>query len=316
MPQISRLNFQHLLYLEALVVERHVTRAADRFGIGQPAMSNSLIKLRRVFKDPLLVKTKDGMEPTARAIDLAARVRYLIESLEGRGLPEVNFDPATAEQRFRIMVADGVTQSLLPRLMRRIEGQAPRMRFITRPADSRRTSEYLRDGDFDLVIAFLRRPPPELHQTHLYPQRMVCIARKNHSRVRDKLTLEQFLAATHVVWGGAPPVPYPTMELMVDEALQDLGHARNVRLQVSSLLLMPELVAESDMLAVMPERFAIANSQHLPLQVLSLPFTVPQVDISMLWHDRRHQDPAHRWLRTTLREVCEEMQASTPHQLG
>lgn len=299
---LKRLNFQHLLYLEALVAERHVTRAADRMWIGQPAMSAALAKLRVVFKDPLLVKTSAGMEPTPRALEIVKRIREVQDLLEGRGFEGDAFDPLSSTARFCIMASDGISRVLLPELMAIAGRQAPGMRFTVQPGDPRRVAEYLRDGDFDLAISFVRQPPLDLRQTMLYAQRLACIAREGHPVVRGALTLPMFTSQMHAAW-GAPSVAYATMEAMVDEALEALGATRQVALRVSSLTLLPGVVARSDLLAVVPEQLALSARETLPLQILPLPFEVERVDVSMIWHERVHQDPAHQWLRGTLRDI-------------
>src|SRR5438128_2952919 len=120
-----RLNFQHILYLEALVEEKHVTRAAERMNIGQPAMSSALGKLRLVFKDPLLVKTSVGMEPTPLALELIKRIRDVTDLLDGRGAALAEFEPSQSNIRFRIMASDGISRVILPRLMARVQSEAP-----------------------------------------------------------------------------------------------------------------------------------------------------------------------------------------------
>lgn len=311
MATANRLNLQHLAYLEALVLERHVTRAADRVGIGQPAMSTALAKLRLLFKDPLLVKTSSGMEPTPRALELAKRIREMMDLLSGSDSAGQAFEPGVAEGHYRLMASDGISLLLLPELMRRIRARAPRMRMTFGPGDIRRMSEYLRDGESDLVVAFVRRPPQELHQALLYSQNLVCIANARHPDIRERMSLKQFVAHSHVVW-GAPPVPYPTMEVMVDKALEQLGLSRNVGLRVSNVMLSAAVVSTTDMLAVVPERVALASRGTSSIQVLALPFKVDRVDVSMFWHERWHRDPAHSWLRAVLREVGEVLAARLP----
>lgn len=310
MSEISRLNFQHLLYLQALVEEQHVTRAAERMGIGQPAMSAALAKLRLVFKDELLVKTTSGMEPTIRAMELLRRIREMSDLLEGRGFADELFDPATSRAHWRIMASDGIARVVLPELMELAGTAAPHVRFTVHPGDPRRVSEYLRDGDFDLALSFVRAPPRELRQVALYPQEPVCIARKGHPEVRGTLTLKQFVAQHHVRW-GAPPVAHATMEAMVDEALEALGHSRRVRLLVASLTLLPGIVARTDMLAVVSEQLALSLQESIPIQTLTLPFKVPSVDVSMLWHERLHHDPGHKWLRTAVRDIGRRLGAAS-----
>lgn len=301
-PGLTRLTFQHLQYLQALVEERHVTRAAERMGIGQPAMSTALARLREVCKDVLLVKTTTGMEPTPRAQDLARRVREIADMLEGRGFETEHFELASSQVRWRILASDGISRTLLPELMAVVTRIAPHMRFTIQPGDPRRLSEYLCDGDFDLALTFVRSPPSELRQTVLYPQRLLCIARRDHPVVNGKVDLKQFVACQHARW-GAPPVAHATMEAMVDEALDALGHTRPVTLLLANLTLLPDVVAGSDLLAVVPEHMARAAARSLPIQFLPLPFKVPSVDVSMVWHERLHHDPAHQWLRATLRDI-------------
>lgn len=302
MADIHRLTFQHLLYLQALVEERHVTRAAERMNIGQPAMSAALARLREVFKDVLLVKTSTGMEPTPRALELVKRIREMTDLLEGRGFASQQFEPAQSQAHWRILSSDGISRVVLPQLIGTASREAPKMRFTVRPGDPRRLSEYLRDGEFDLALAFVRTPPSELRQTTLYPQRLVCIARSGHPDIGGKLNLKQFTACQHVRW-GAPPVTHATMEVMVDEALEEQGEARRIALLVSSLTLLPGVVASSDLLAVVPEHLALASRVSLGLQVLPLPFRVPPVHVSMTWHERMHNDPGHKWLREILRDI-------------
>jgi DNA-binding transcriptional LysR family regulator len=306
MASAQHLTLQQLLYLEALVEERHVTRAANRMGIGQPTMSTALARMREVFKDPLLVKTSAGMEPTPRALEAVKRIRAIADVLEGRGMEDDTFDPAVSRARFRIMASDGISRVLLPQLVQRAGRHAPGMEFAVSPADARRVAEYLRDGDFDLALTFVRKPPAELRQTMLYPQKLLCIAREGHPAVRGQLTLEQFAAQDHAAW-GAPPVPQATIEVMVDEELEKLGGTRHIVLRVSSVTLLPGVVANSDLLAVIPEKLARHALDTHALQLLPLPFDVPSTDVTMLWHDRLHQDPAHQWLRRTLLDIARSL---------
>lgn len=293
---------RHLAHLEALVDARHVTRAAERMGIGQPAMSGSLAKLRALFQDPLLIRTREGMAPTPRALELAARARQLRELLDGFDAPTAPFDAAISQAQFRIIAADGVASLVAPGLAQRAGREAPGVRIAIYPGDPRRAQEVLREGDVDLMLAYIRKPPAGLRHTALYSQPLVCIARNNHPSVVGSLTLQQFLRERHVVW-GAPSMPTATMEMMVTEALGRGGHARQVSLQVSSTLLLPEVVASSDLLAVVPERLALRTRHSHLLQVIPVPFRLDPIAVWMLWHDRLHNDPAHRWLRAVVSAV-------------
>ncbi|WP_296559506.1 LysR family transcriptional regulator [Pigmentiphaga sp.] len=302
MTPLGRLTFQHMLYLQALVEERHVTRAAARAGIGQPAMSAALARLRKTFHDPLLVKTAQGMTPTPCALELAQRVKEITSLIDERGAGGGNFHPATAARRWRIMASDSTLRSVLPGLMRQACREAPGMHFTVQPGDPRRIAEYLREGDFDLIISFVPNPSSDLHQTVLYPQRLMCIARDGHPALAAGLTLETFVAQPHARWGVTATIP-STLEELVDDVLRKLGQARQTSLQVANLTLLPDVVANSELLAVVPEHLALNARNTLPIQILPLPFAVPAADISMIWHERSHNDPAHRWLRNALRHV-------------
>jgi len=142
----------------------------------------------------------------------------------------------------------------------------------------------------------------------LYPQRLVCIACQDHPDIQGSLSLKQFTESDHARW-GAPPVVHATMEVIVDEVLEELGQSRRVALLLSSLTLLPGVVAKSNLLAVVPEHLALQSQETLPLQVLPLPFRVPAVHVSMTWHERMHNDPGHKWLRGKLRDIGQALSA-------
>ncbi|MFT3820043.1 MAG: LysR family transcriptional regulator [Rubrivivax sp.] len=303
------LNLQLLAYLEALVAERHVTRAADRMGIGQPAMSSALARLRLVFKDPILVKTRAGMEPTGQALQLAAKFHEAMALIDQATRAAQPFEPRAAERHFRLMASDGVAQLFLPPLLARMRSQGPGLRFTCQPGDMRRSAEFLREGECDLVIGHLPRAAAELHTSQLYPQQAVCIAARAHPCVQGSLTLDQFVAMSHVVFGGGP-VPFPSMETMVDERLAELGLSRRAALRVPSLTLTAPVVAATDLLAIVPQRVAQAGAEMFGLQILAVPLALDVIDIGMYWHGRLHRDPAHSFLRSVMREVAAELRGA------
>jgi DNA-binding transcriptional LysR family regulator len=309
MPLSRQVNLQLLTYLDALVSERHVTRAADRAGIGQPAMSNALARLRVVFRDPILIKTRNGMQPTARALELAGKIHSALDIIDVAARHGMDFDPLETEQHFRIVASDGVALMFLPHLLRHMRQKAPKLTFTYCPGDIRRTTELLRDDDCELVIAHFDAASPDLHQSSLYPQKVVCIASSRHPTIKGRLSLQQFVENRHVVF-GADPVPSPGMEAMVNERLAALGLARTAALRVPSITLTPAVVACTDLLAVVPRRIADAGIRTLPLQVLPLPLEVPSIDISFFWHERWHRDPVHSFVRSVLREVGDELRSA------
>lgn len=145
-------------------------------------MSSALARLRTIFKDVLLVKTTYGMEPTVRVLAIVKRIREMTELLEGRGIDDDNFDATTSRAHWKIMSSDGISRVVLPELISFAARVAPEIKFTVHPGDPRSILKYLRDGEFDMVLGFIRSPAAELRQMVLYPQRLVCIASAKHPK--------------------------------------------------------------------------------------------------------------------------------------
>ncbi len=307
-----RTSLQLLAYLDVLISEKQVTRAAEKMGIGQPAMSGALTRLRELFNDPILVKTSMGMEPTARALELNRQVNEALRLIEGAVSTEDSFDPAAASVTYKIMASEGVAQLFLPAIMKTVREQAPEVRFGVAAGDIRYMHDVLRDGEYDLVLGYVRHPPQNLYQLLVYPQRLVCIAASDNLKIGSKFALEDFVSLPHVVW-GMDPVPFPTIEVLIDEILSQRGLSRNVVLRVPNVSMSVSVVAATDMIAVVPERVAMQAAENEGLRILPLPFPVDSIDISMYWHERCHRDPAHIWLRNVIRGAGESLrgQANT-----
>lgn len=312
MNDASRINLQLLSYLVTLVSEAHVTRAADRIGISQPAMSSALAKLRTVFKDPILVRTSSGMQATARARALAEKARVALEMLDSNESAD-GFDAGLADGHFRIMATEGVAMAVVPRFLAVVRKKAPNLRFTVRSGDIRRSPEFLRDGEVDFAMAFTKSRTDDLHQMLLYPQRIVCLAGRQHPRIRGSLSLEAFLEQGHVVW-GADPVPFPAIEALVDEALDSLGASRRVVMRVANLSLSAAVVSNTDLLAIVPHRMAMDRDVRERCQVFPLPFATPSFDVRLIWHARWQRNRTHTWLRQIFRQCAQSLQSVHPDQ--
>lgn len=300
------INLQLLEQLKALVTERHVTRAAEATGVGQPAMSATLARLRVMLKDPLLIKTARGMEPTPYAIELATAIQTAFDALDAPQRERSEFEIATAERTVRIISADGPALLFLPALTQRVRRDAPGLTLRWSSGDMRRAAELLREGQVDLVISSLPNIPSAYYSSLLYAQRACCIAAQGHPAIRGELSMAQFLDFPHVAF-GASSTSFSLVDSMVDESLERLGHKRVVAVTAPSFLVCPPVVAMSDLLAVVPDRVAAASAERERLQILPLPFDIGALDLSMYWHTRSHADPAHQWLRAVLRETTQGM---------
>ena len=302
-------NFDlHLLAcLDALLTERRVTRAAERMNMTQPGMSNALARLRRIFHDPLLVRTPQGMVPTARALELTDSVRAALMHLNAALADPGEFTPAKARTTYKIAISDYVSFLLLPTIMDHLLREAPGVTVTTSASDAKRLREWLEEGDCHLSIGYYMDLADGMHSSELLTDGLSCIARKGHPGLRDKVSLGQYIDCPQILMvGGSQPA---TFEVLIDDALKALGLARRIVMRVPSLLVIPAVVAGSDLVANVPRQFARSISTSMPIQVMDLPFEVPIYRLSMVWHERTQQDGAHRWLRQKIRDIVREMKA-------
>ena len=232
---ISKVDLNLLVYLDVLLRERNVTRAAEELGISQPAMSNSLRRLRSLFDDPILVRTSEGMSPTDRALELQPLVRNVLAAAELAVLPKTVFDPSESERIFRIMASDYTEATLLPKLLQRLSVEAPAVRLdIMTPSDV--SFHDVERGKVDLVINRFDSLPQSFHQIHLWDDSFSCVLRADNPVIKN-WNLESYLAAKHV-WvsktGMGVGVGMSTDDVQrlgwVDEALAKMDAQRVITL--------------------------------------------------------------------------------------
>ena len=287
-----------LRVLDALLTTRHVTRAAERLGLSQPAASHALARLRALLDDPLFVRTPTGLTPTPRAAQLADPLRAALAALEAAVLGGAAFDPATARRTFTVATTDYGSFVMVPPLLERLRRDAPGVDLWVRNTQPD-AFEQLALGDADLAVGPLSPAAARasIHARLLYEERFVCMVRKGHPAVRRGLDLATLAALSHVLVAprGAPGG-------VVDEVLAKHGLARRVALAVPHFLMAPHVVAGSDLVVTIGARVAAAFVELLPLQVFEPPVPVPGFKVSLAWHARTHHDPAHQWLRAAIVE--------------
>jgi DNA-binding transcriptional LysR family regulator len=289
-----------LAYFEALLEEGHVSRAAQRMGLSQPAMSLALKRLREMFGDPLLVQTPKGLVPTMRAQVLLERVRELLHQSHDLLLLQDTFDPANATETFIVVATNFVASMFMPQLVARFERDAPNAQIILRTATPYRAKQWFEDGSVDLGISYVVSPPEELHIAPLRKERLVCIARRGHKLVKGSVTLDQLCTVPHVKLRPSTP-PY---ESVLDRLLASLGREVRIGHSVTDFLLVPPIVRGSDLIAVVPER--LVEHQEKGLQVMALPVDLPELTLSMVWHERTHREPSQQWLRSVVKELARD----------
>lgn len=292
MSNFQHLDLNHLLTLDALLSERSVSRAARRLNYSQPSVSVQLSKLRFVFNDPLLVPGARGMIPTARAVALQEPLRRALETLNKAILPVEPFDPRKASHTWPVAAADyGEFVILLPALSR-MRKDAPGTRLAVSQVVPMKVVRSLESGEIDLALQMTDHVPPGLHHQTLFSERYVLVGRRDHPRLKRKLTIDEFCALDHVVispdGGGFYGV--------TDESLLKHGATRRVVLSVPHFLVAISAIETTDLVGMLPFRLVARSG----LKVVKAPVEVPGYSMGMVWHRRSDLDPAHIWLRTII----------------
>jgi DNA-binding transcriptional LysR family regulator len=287
-----------LVALDALLSERHVTKAATRIGLSQPAMSNALSRLRGLFGDELLVRTAAGMTPTPRALELIEPLRQLLRQVERVLDSDAGFDPLTAERTFTVRMSDILACMILPELIARVHASS-RIALNTLHLPPAQTVEALERDEVDVAISMGLSHSTSIRATTLLKDRMVCIMRKAHPAAKRKtISFKDFIAHQHMKVSMSP-----TDLRFVDDVLADMGHARNVILNVPHWLVVPHVLKQSDLIAVMPGLLA-ETLMDGALQMCEVPFKSAPFSWMMYWHRRHEQSKANRWLRDNIQRVC------------
>lgn len=297
----SRLDLNLLVALDALLAERNVTRAARRLNLSQPALSAQLQRLRDLLGDPLLLPAQRGMTPTKRALELQAPLHEALEGVRAVLAAGADFDPATAELTVAVAASDYVQYALLMPLAFRLRREAPGVRLAWRTLDAAELAGQTERGEVDLAFMTPETAPEPLRRRRVLAERYVVIVRRDHPQVSSTISLDQLCALDHVVvsprGGGFTGA--------TDVALAAHGRQRRVVLSVPSFLMVPEIVARSDMAALVPER--VARDRADRLQLLRPPVRVPGFAIAMVWHHRTDRHPALGWLRDRVRALAADV---------
>ena len=299
---IRALDLNLLKAFDALHAERAVTRAASRIGLSQPAMSHALSRLRGLFGDDLFVRTPSGMEPTARAREIAPLIGAAIEQIETALNLGAGFDPATSAAIFTAGMGEYAEVALVGRLAETFSREAPHATLRLLSMHGGDAAEQLERGAIDVAVAHLRAMPPTIETNLLFRDPFVVVARKGHPISPEitgaPLTVEAYAAQDHVL---VSPRGQPTGAL--DRLLVDYGQRRRVALLVATYLAVPAALANSDLIATVPSRVAGLIAAHAAITTLPLPVDL-SATVSIAWHRRTTSEPAQAWFRGLMTEAA------------
>ena len=311
---VERFDLNLLIYLDILMRERSVTKAAQKLGITQPAMSNGLKRLRVLFDDPILVRTSDGMSATERAIQLQPLVRNILSEVDTAVQPTGAFEAQVSERMYRIMVSDYAEATLVPAIVKRLRREAPGvvLDFLT-PSDV--TYKDVEQGKVDMAINRFDELPQSFHQKTLWRDGFSCLVNPQNALL-EKYDLQSYLAANHIwvsktgmgVGTGVNPQKDKAVQLgWVDEALAAVGHKRNISVFTRHYQMPALLALNNDLVATLPSKIAEMQAKSGDLKLVNPPFEIPPFELKMAWSPLLHHNPPHQWMRKLIAEESEKL---------
>ncbi|WP_416409702.1 LysR substrate-binding domain-containing protein [Agrobacterium rosae] len=289
----------------ALMEERSVTRAAIRLGITQPALSNSLNRLRDMLKDPLFIRERYGIRPTQLAEEIAPTIEAALAQLDDLVVHQQDFDPASAERLFLIAPNSYVELVLMPALVARLREQAPGIKLRMTPFGNDLAETGVISGTTAMVLGRIIDPPDNLVVQHLMDDGLACIVRRDHPDVGASLTRDLYESLKHV-----NVLPPGRIRAGVFQALGQQNLKRDVAVSVTHFLSVPEMVAVTDYCATLPRLICRSLERDPRLKVVGAPVDLGTFPVDMAWHVRYRHDPAHRWLRGVVSELAKDLVVS------
>lgn len=291
---MAKLDLEWLFLFDEIYKTGSVSRAAERRGLAQGTASIALNKLRSHFADKLFSRTSRGMEPTPYAQKIYPALRDAIALLEkASGVREV-FDPGVADRTFRISITDISEIVLLPALLNHLRRVAPNVR-IEAENISMDSPRRLESGEVDIAVGFMPDLEAGFYQQTLFTQNFVCLAAKDHPRIQGKPGRAAFLREAHIVVNSSG-----TGHSIVDKVFAQHGIKREVALRLPSFLGVARIVAQTELLVIVPRRLGDMLALQEAVAVLDPPVGLPSYSVKQHWHERFHADPANAWLRQTL----------------
>lgn len=299
--ELKDMDLNLLVVFNQLLNERKVSRVADNLGLGQPAVSNALARLRKQFGDELFLRTSTGMQPTPFAEQLAGSISHALSVIHGAVNANTSFEPESSTRRFSIGMTDIGEIYFLPRLMEKIQKIAPHVAISTVRNTATQLKDAMEAGQVDLAIGLLPQLKAGFFQRRLFSQRYVCMFRSGHRLARKKMSAADFYAAEHVAIVSAG-----TGHSKVDEVLDGRSPKRVVKLTVPHFVAIGHILQATDLVATVPEKLAERMTGPFGLKHVAHPVKLPGIGINLFWHAKYHKDAANQWLRSLIFDLHAE----------
>jgi DNA-binding transcriptional LysR family regulator len=285
-----------------LMEERNVTRAAERLGITQPALSNALARLRVVMRDQLFVRERYGIQPTQMAQELAPVIEAALTQIDDVILGQQEFDPARAERLLTIAPNSYVEFALVPAIVARLREVAPGIKLRLTPYGNDLIEAGVMSGTTAMALGRIVDPPDNMVVQHLMDDGLACVVRADHPEIHDSMSREQYERLKHV-----NVLPPGRMRVGLFQALEQQGLTRDVAVSVTHFLAVPEMIAVTDYCSTLPSLICRRLARDPRLKVVPAPVDLGTFPVEMAWHVRYRHDPAHRWLRSLIGIVAKEV---------
>lgn len=296
-----RLDLNLLLVIEAIMLERNVTRAAVSLSMSQPAVSNALRRARKLTGDQLFLKVAEGVQPTSRMLAIWPELHRSLAVIRASIAPQ-HFDPHSDPTSFRIAVTDSLAREAVSAITLELRSASPHARIAFSFHTNASSLDGIERGTLDCAVGMFPALPRGMHVQGLRTDHYVCVMHREHA-LRQEMTLDQFAAAPHVL-----VTPSGTDLGVIDGWLSLQGRTRTIVAVVNHFTDALRIVAESDLLTCVPHSFIEGHGRtlitHHGLVVRTLPFETEKLIYKLVWHERLHTHPAHQWFRSLVAEVC------------
>lgn len=298
---MNELDAKDFRILDEIYRTNGVTAASEKIGLSQPSMSIRLSKMRKHFHDALFVRTAAGMQPTPHMESLLPAIRAALALFDGNAAKVEPFDQVKSTRIFRICMTDSGQSVILPRLFDYLQHSAPNVHIETSSL-GRNTARLLESGEVDTAIGFTLDIPLPFYAQTLFSESFVCMVSQRHPRLKDGLTKKQFIEEQHV----EVLTPRGTGHWILGKALEDQGINRNVCIRIPSFLGLAEIVATSNLIAIVPVHLGRIFAADGRVRLLNPPMQLPTYAVKQYWHERYHRDPANMWFRNIMAEIFTE----------